>query len=235
MAGALAAAERTALHGTHIKAAWSLARRAVKDTCRLVSMDRDMVHQIVEYVDDTMRRVSTSEGQASPVLSNTPEGQTYGEYAHGNRSPSGINAVRKLKQWYQDSCQICATTLVLPSPRHRYNEAAHIRAKEDGGPDLTENLLCLCPNCHVRFDGGALVLTDDLTVVDTVKDRLGAKLRRHQWHYCRRTSERAPPRTDESAPLLMRWRGVGRESAAVGSGWQGGGWLWSWIRIAGWS
>ncbi|MFE8968274.1 HNH endonuclease [Streptomyces albogriseolus] len=183
MAGALAAAERTAIHGTHIKAAWSLARRAVKDTCRLVSMDRDMVHQIVEYVDDAMRHVSTSEGQASPVLSNTPEGQTYGEYAHGTRSPSGINAVRKLKHWYQDSCQICATTLVLPSPRHRYSEAAHIRAKEDGGPDLTENLLCLCPNCHVRFDGGALVLTDDLTVVDTVKDRLGAKLKRHQWHY----------------------------------------------------
>ena len=183
IAGTLAAAERTAIHSTHIEAAWSLARRAVQDTCRLVSMDRDMVHQIVEYVDDAMRRVSTSEGQASPVLSNTAEGQADGEYADGNRSTSGINAVRKLKQWYQDSCQICATTLVLPSPRHRYSEAAHIRAKEDGGPDLTENLLCLCPNCHVRFDGGAYVLTDDLTIIDTVKDRLGAKLKRHQWHY----------------------------------------------------
>ncbi|MFC4464020.1 HNH endonuclease [Streptomyces xiangluensis] len=72
---------------------------------------------------------------------------------------------------------------VLPSPRHRYSEAAHIRAREDGGPDLTENLLCLCPNCHVRFDGGAYVLTDDLTIIDTVKDRLGVKLKRHQWHY----------------------------------------------------
>ncbi|WP_374196673.1 HNH endonuclease [Streptomyces sp. ISL-96] len=50
-------------------------------------------------------------------------------------------------------------------------------------PDLTENLLCLCPNCHVRFDGGAYVLTEDLTIVDTVKDCLGAELKRHQWHY----------------------------------------------------
>jgi hypothetical protein len=113
MAGTLAAAERSAIHSTHIEAAWSLARRAVQDTCRLVSMDRDTVHQIVEEVDDAMRRVSTPEGQASPVLSNTPERQTHGEYAYGNRWQNGINAVRKLKQWYQDSCQICATTLVL--------------------------------------------------------------------------------------------------------------------------
>ncbi|MFC8198588.1 hypothetical protein ACFUTV_24770 [Streptomyces sp. NPDC057298] len=113
MAGTLATPERTAIHSTHIEAAWSLARRAIQDTCRLVSMDRDMVHQIVEDMDDAMRRVSMSEGQASPALSHTAEGQSYGEYTDENRSPSGSNAVRKLKQWYQDSCQMCATTLVL--------------------------------------------------------------------------------------------------------------------------
>src|SRR4051812_23856119 len=36
MGGALAPAERTAINGTHIEAAWSLARRAVRDTCCLV-------------------------------------------------------------------------------------------------------------------------------------------------------------------------------------------------------
>ncbi|MGW7469672.1 hypothetical protein ACWGJT_34670 [Streptomyces xantholiticus] len=40
---------------------------------------------------------------------------------------------------------------------------------------------------------------------------------------CRRTSERAPPRTEECAPFPVRGRGGGGESAAVGSGWQGGG------------
>jgi hypothetical protein len=40
---------------------------------------------------------------------------------------------------------------------------------------------------------------------------------------CRRTGERAPPRTDEGAPFRMRRWGWGRESAAVGSGRQGGG------------
>ncbi|WP_107097958.1 HNH endonuclease [Streptomyces atriruber] len=85
---------------------------------------------------------------------------------------------------------MCATPLVLPSPRHRYSEAAHIRAREHGGPDLTENLLYLCPNCHVLFDGGAYVLTDDLTVVDTVADRLLTELERHRWHYIDRNHVR---------------------------------------------
>ncbi|MEU7730664.1 HNH endonuclease signature motif containing protein [Streptomyces sp. NPDC040724] len=51
---------------------------------------------------------------------------------------------------------MCAEVLVLPSPRHRYSEATHIRAREDNGPDIVENLLCLCPTCHVLFDAGAL-------------------------------------------------------------------------------
>ncbi|MGW1405360.1 HNH endonuclease [Streptomyces sp. NPDC002403] len=97
-----------------------------------------------------------------------------------SRAQNSENAVRKLKQWYQNSYQICATTLFLPSPRHRYSEAAHIRAREHGGPDLTENLLCLCPNCHVLFDAGAYVLTDDLAAVDTVTGRLQAELKRRQ-------------------------------------------------------
>lgn len=183
IAGTLAAAERAAINGTHIKAAWSLARRAVRDTCRLVAMDCDTVDQIIKNVDDTFRGMSTSEDEATPVPSNNPEGRPRYEDSHGSRSQNGENAIRRLKRWYQDSCQICATALILPPPRHSYSEAAHIRAREHGGPDLTENLLCLCPNCHVLFDAGAYVLTDDLTVVDTVRGRVLTELKRHRWHY----------------------------------------------------
>jgi predicted restriction endonuclease len=31
---------------------------------------------------------------------------------------------------------------------------------------VKENVLCLCPNDHVKFDRGAIFLTDKLTVVD---------------------------------------------------------------------
>ncbi|MEU2745209.1 HNH endonuclease [Streptomyces collinus] len=33
------------------------------------------------------------------------------------------------------------------------------------GPDATGNVLCLCPNCHLMFDAGAVVLGDDLSVI----------------------------------------------------------------------
>ncbi|MEU6926617.1 HNH endonuclease [Streptomyces sp. NPDC046631] len=183
MAGALAAAERAAINGTHVEAAWSLARRAVHDTCCLVTMDCDTVNQIIEDVDYTLRAMPRSESQVSPLLSKSPEENVFSGDTDESRSQNSENTVRKLKQWYQDSCQICSTTLFLPSPRHRYSEAAHIRAREHGGPDLTENLLCLCPNCHVLFDTGAFVLTDDFGVVDTVTGRLQGALKRHRWHY----------------------------------------------------
>ncbi|CAM5551718.1 HNH endonuclease [Streptomyces avidinii] len=76
-----------------------------------------------------------------------------------------------------------AEVLVLPSPRHRYSEAAHIRAREDNGPDIVENLLRLCPTCHILFDAGARVLTDDLTIVDTVTGQPGKRIELHRWHF----------------------------------------------------
>ncbi len=72
---------------------------------------------------------------------------------------------RQVKQWHNDCCQICAITLTVPGGM--YSEGAHIQAlgAPHNGPDITANVLCLCPNCHVLFDAGALVLTDDLTVM----------------------------------------------------------------------
>ncbi|MFE7359209.1 HNH endonuclease [Streptomyces sp. NPDC057543] len=32
------------------------------------------------------------------------------------------------------------------------------------GPDTSGNVLCLCPNCHMMLDAGAIVISDDLTV-----------------------------------------------------------------------
>jgi putative restriction endonuclease len=42
---------------------------------------------------------------------------------------------------------------------------------------VKENVLCLCPNDHVKFDHGAIYLTDRLTVVDGDK---GAELGRRR-------------------------------------------------------
>lgn len=72
---------------------------------------------------------------------------------------------RTVKGWHGGRCQLCGLTLKVPGAI--YSEGAHIQAlgKPYNGPDVTENVLCLCPNCHVQFDTGAVYLTDEFTVV----------------------------------------------------------------------
>ncbi len=94
-----AAAERAAINSARIEAAWSLARRTVRDTCCLVAMDRDTVDQVIKDVDDTFRGMSTSEDKASPAPSDNPERRSRHEDTHGSRSQNSENAVRKLRRW----------------------------------------------------------------------------------------------------------------------------------------
>jgi HNH endonuclease len=55
-----------------------------------------------------------------------------------------------VKAMYDCICQACG--VILECPAGRLAEAAHVWEVKDGGPDVIENLLCLCPNCHALFD-----------------------------------------------------------------------------------
>jgi predicted restriction endonuclease len=72
---------------------------------------------------------------------------------------------RAVKALHGGRCQLCGLTLQVPGGA--YSEGAHIQAlgKPYDGPDVAENVLCLCPNCHVQFDAGAVYLTDELVVM----------------------------------------------------------------------
>ena len=72
---------------------------------------------------------------------------------------------RKIKALYDHRCQACGTR--LEGQAGPYAEAAHIRplgAPHDG-PDTPDNILCLCPNHHVLFDHGRLVIEEDLSLI----------------------------------------------------------------------
>lgn len=98
---------------------------------------------------------------------------------------------RRIKALYDHGCQICGIRLMgLAGP---YAEAAHIRplgAPHDG-PDIPENILCLCPNHHVLFDHGGVAICADLSLIGadgslTVhpKHRINAEhLRYRREHY----------------------------------------------------
>lgn len=99
-----------------------------------------------------------------------------------NKVNRRAEVVKNVKAWHGNRCQICGETVELPSGPS--SEAAHIKALgvPHNGPDVEENVLCLCPNDHTRFDNGALYLTDDLKIVDALDGTTGKQLRTHLAH-----------------------------------------------------
>jgi putative restriction endonuclease len=86
-----------------------------------------------------------------------------------------------IKSLYGYRCQVCNTHLDVPGGI--VAEGAHVRGlgKPHSGPDVPENVLCLCPNHHALFDAGGIYLSDDLTVHDMHGHKIGA-LTRHPKH-----------------------------------------------------
>lgn len=69
---------------------------------------------------------------------------------------------RVIKELYQYQCQVCGLCLQLKSGQ-RYAEAHHIRplGSPHHGPDIMENIICVCPNHHAQLDYGAIKLDRD--------------------------------------------------------------------------
>ena len=65
------------------------------------------------------------------------------------------------KRLYDHQCQVCGTR--VQTRNGSYAECCHIRplGAPHSGPDTIENVLCLCPNCHVAFDTFGFTLSDD--------------------------------------------------------------------------
>jgi putative restriction endonuclease len=64
------------------------------------------------------------------------------------------------------TCQVCGERIEIAAGA--YAEGAHIRplGRPHDGPDVLANILCLCPNDHVRFEFGAILIEDNLTLRD---------------------------------------------------------------------
>ena len=60
--------------------------------------------------------------------------------------------VRELKRMHNNKCQCCGVTLILNG--RPYSEGHHLRplGGDHKGLDKKNNIVILCPNCHVEFD-----------------------------------------------------------------------------------
>lgn len=92
---------------------------------------------------------------------------------------------RNVKHLHNSRCQACGETIL--TPEGPYAEAAHIRplGTPHNGPDVEANVLCLCPNCHVRFDRGTIVIDarpTGLLVIDELAGKPIGPLRTSEGH-----------------------------------------------------
>lgn len=61
--------------------------------------------------------------------------------------------VQKIKDLYQNTCQLCTIRINIAENKY-YSEIHHIipLGRPHNGKDSMENMICVCPNCHVLLD-----------------------------------------------------------------------------------
>lgn len=72
---------------------------------------------------------------------------------------------RRIKADNNYKCQICGERILL-SKGNPYAETHHIKplGSPHNGPDHTDNIACLCPNCHVKMDYGVIEINQKIFV-----------------------------------------------------------------------
>lgn len=137
-----------------VEDAWLARGRSGFAVCRYRLVKVNAESMPVEPTDVTLESPSAPDGNSSP----------------GRRTSTVQRVIRStdvadfVKNIYDHTCQACGTRLTVGT--RGYSEGAHIRAvgRPHSGPDVPNNILYLCPNCHVLFDSGALIIANDLSI-----------------------------------------------------------------------
>ena len=118
-------------------------------------------------IDD--KPISTPAGELPLPLSNQESGRVRSQTTRIVRDTLVSEAVKELHDYV---CQVCSTRIFRLGGA--YAEGAHIRplGRPHNGPDTADNILCLCPNCHVLFDGWAFTIEDDGSLLGAFEGNL---------------------------------------------------------------
>ena len=132
---------------------WYADTKYGQDTCRRVAgLLRRAKRQVFE------RDELDSQADALEQLDHAPGG-----VPNPSRSKREINVVgrdpevqRWILQCADGHCELCGqqAPFVKPNGNH-FLEIHHVRRLADGGPDIPQNAVALCPNCHREAHHGA--------------------------------------------------------------------------------
>lgn len=106
---------------------------------------------------NTSRKAADVEENAQPS-ERLPSG-------HGERKTTRIirdgQLSRRVKEKSGYRCQVCGSSPIELPDGTWYAEGHHLRPLSHEGPDVEENIICVCPSCHVKLDYGTIRLGHD--------------------------------------------------------------------------
>ena len=82
-----------------------------------------------------------------------------------------INIIKERRDF---KCQICGIK-IKTKDKTFYIEAAHITRKSEGGSEMPDNIMILCPNHHKEFDYG------DTSIIKRSKEQLVFKMNENEY------------------------------------------------------
>jgi len=93
-----------------------------------------------------------------------------------NRLQRNVKVSERVKEIYNHRCQVCDA--FLPSPSGPIAIGAHIQGlgRPHNGPDIIENMLCLCPNHHDQFDNYSYYIDPANLEIVGLNDLKGKKI-----------------------------------------------------------
>jgi|TARA_B110000090_G_scaffold175749_1_gene198051 putative restriction endonuclease len=99
-----------------------------------------------------------------------------------NRLSRNIRLREKVKAMYEFRCQVC--DILLKKPGGAIAIGAHIKGlgRPHNGPDVIENMLCLCPNHHDQFDALSFYIEPADLEVKGLDGFEGSKIRIQKRH-----------------------------------------------------
>ena len=93
-----------------------------------------------------------------------------------NRLQRNVKLSERVKEIYSFKCQVC--DVLLSSPNGPIAIGAHIKGlgRPHNGPDVLENMLCLCPNHHDQFDCLSYYIEPETLQIRGLSELNGRKL-----------------------------------------------------------
>ena len=133
----------------------------VRDHWFTRSQDGPLIVQfeLVQINNEGQSAAKTPEDVSTPPSGNTNPDRRERRSRSLVRDQANVDWIKNL---YNNTCQVCRIQLMTDAGA--ISIGAHIQGlgKPHGGPDIVENMLCLCHNCHAIFDSGAFYINDDL-------------------------------------------------------------------------